>query len=113
VPGGSAAGVLERWTVGAAEADAVVGVLYDTTRGYPAATFAPDAMTVVHGVVVELDPARADAALAALDRYEGREYARIVVRTAAGIEAQAYAWIAPLESCVALAAGRWEPIREG
>ena len=108
MPGGSAARVLERWAVGAAQVDAVVGLLYDTTRGYPAATFAPDAVTIVHGVVVELDPARADAALAALDRYEGREYARIVVRTAAGIEAQAYAWIAPLESCVPLEAGRWK-----
>jgi hypothetical protein len=100
--------VLERWTIGPAPADAVLGLLYDTTRGYPAATFTPDALTVVHGVVVELDPARAEAALAALDRYEGREYVRIVVRTARGIEAQAYAWTAPLDSCVPLPAGRWK-----
>jgi gamma-glutamylcyclotransferase (GGCT)/AIG2-like uncharacterized protein YtfP len=102
--------VLERWTVGTAEADAVAGVLYDTTRGYPAATFAPDAATVVHGAVVELDPARADAALAALDRYEGREYARIVVRTAGGIAAQTYVWIAPLDSCVPIGSGRWQEL---
>ncbi len=108
VPGASASAVLDRWTVGAARADTVPGVLYDTNRGYPAAIFAPDAPTVVHGVVVELDPGRADAALAALDRYEGPEYARIAVRTAAGDEVQAYSWIAPLESCVPITAGRWE-----
>ncbi len=108
VPGASVSPVLERWTVGVAQADAVAGLLYDTTRGYPAATFTPDAATVVHGAVVEIDPLRVDAALAALDRYEGREYARITVRTAAGIEAQAYTWIAPLDACVPIAAGRWE-----
>ncbi len=108
VPGASAWSVLDRWTVGAAQADAVPGVLYDTTRGYPAATFAPDAEGLVHGVVVELDPASADAALAALDRYEGREYARIGVRTAGGVEVQAYTWIATLDACVPIAAGRWQ-----
>ena len=46
-----------------------------------------------------LDPERADAALAALDRYEGDEYERITVRTEAGVEVAAYAWIAPLTGC--------------
>lgn len=108
VPGGSAAPVLERWTIGTPHADTVPGVLYDTTRGYPAATFSPDAPTVVHGVVVELDPDREAAALAALDRYEGGEYARVAVCTAGGIEAQTYTWIASVGSCVPIAAGRWE-----
>ena len=106
-PGSSAADVLERWIVGEPVPDAVPGVLYDTTRGYPGATFEPDAPTVVHGVVVDLDPFRAPDALDALDRYEGHEYARVVVRTAAGLEAQTYAWVAPLDTCVRVAAGRW------
>ena len=50
----------------------------------------------MHGTVVTLDPDRAAAALAALDRYEGHEYRRITVRTEAGREAATYAWTAPL-----------------
>ena len=99
--------VLESWVVGIPQADAVVGSLYDTGRGYPAATFGRDADGLVHGTVVALDPARAAAALTELDRYEGHEYERISVRTEAGVVAAAYAWIAPLQGCRALAGGRW------
>ena len=85
-PDGGAWELLEPWTVGEVTADAVPGVLYDTGRGYPAATFAADAPALVHGVVVQLDPGRADAALAALDRYEADEYGRVTVRTRAGVD---------------------------
>ena len=107
-PGGDAWPVLEAWVVGVPRVDAVAGCLYDTGRGYPAATFAPDRTgPVVHGTVVSLDPGRAPAALAALDHYEGPEYERIVVRTEAGVEAATYAWIASLTGCRPVAGGRW------
>jgi gamma-glutamylcyclotransferase (GGCT)/AIG2-like uncharacterized protein YtfP len=109
-PGREAWPVLEAWAIGAPQADAVVGRLYDTNRGYPAATFGPGSersAPLVHGTVVTLDPERVEAALAALDRYEGPEYERITVRTEAGIEAAAYAWIASLTGCRPVAGGRW------
>lgn len=107
-PGREAWPLLEPWTMGAPQTDAVAGRLYDTGRGYPAATFTPDIhTTLVHGVVVPLDPGRAATALATLDRYEGPEYERIIVRTAAGVEAATYAWIAPLTGCSPLGSGRW------
>lgn len=117
-PGHDAWAVLEPWVVGESRADAVTGRLYDTGRGYPAATFdpAPDpdpdpdperAGRVVHGTVVTLDPARATAALHALDRYEGHEYERIAVRTQAGLDVATYAWTAPLTGCRRLGEGRW------
>jgi gamma-glutamylcyclotransferase (GGCT)/AIG2-like uncharacterized protein YtfP len=114
-PGGEAWPVLARWVAGDPVADSVAGSLYDTGRGYPAATFPPagspgtgvHGFDAVHGFVVVLDADRADAALSALDRYEGDEYARIIVRTASGTEAFTYHWIAPLAGCRPLAGGRW------
>jgi gamma-glutamylcyclotransferase (GGCT)/AIG2-like uncharacterized protein YtfP len=113
-PGHDAWAVLEPWVVGDWRADAVIGRLYDTGRGYPAATFEPDpepdlarAGRLVHGTVVTLDPARATAALDALDRYEGHEYDRIAVRTQAGLDVATYAWTAPLTGCRPLGEGRW------
>jgi gamma-glutamylcyclotransferase (GGCT)/AIG2-like uncharacterized protein YtfP len=111
-PGHSAWSVLEPWVVGEPRTDAVAGCLYDTGRGYPGATFRADeralpASTVVHGSVVEIDPERRAAALTALDRYEGAEYERVAVRTEAGVEATAYAWIAPLTGCHVVSRGRW------
>jgi gamma-glutamylcyclotransferase (GGCT)/AIG2-like uncharacterized protein YtfP len=107
VPGGEAWPLLERWTIGPAVADAVPGRLFDTGRGYPAATFAPDAAELVHGVVVELDPQRREAALRALDRYEASEYDRVTVRTVAGRDTLTYEWVASLDGCIAMADGRW------
>lgn len=107
VPGAPAWSLLERYVEGPGVADAVRGALYDTGRGYPAATFADGAPGLVHGVVVTLAPAATDAALGALDRYEADEYRRITVRTAAGTEALAYAWTAPLDGCRQLPDGRW------
>jgi gamma-glutamylcyclotransferase (GGCT)/AIG2-like uncharacterized protein YtfP len=107
VPGGEAWPLLERWTIGAPVVDAVRGQLFDTGRGYPAATFSGDAPDVVHGVVVDLDPARIDTALRTLDRYEASEYDRVTVRTVAGRATLTYEWVASLNGCVAVAGGRW------
>jgi gamma-glutamylcyclotransferase (GGCT)/AIG2-like uncharacterized protein YtfP len=63
--------------------------------------------SVVHGVVVSLDPLRSEAALAALDRYEGSEYRRIAVRTEAGTDCDAYTWVATLEGCQRVPGGRF------
>lgn len=115
-PGGAAWSVLEPWTVGDPGADSVAGLLYDTGRGYPAATFGPAPESgpsdspydsVVHGTVVDLDRGRMADALRALDRYEGREYERVVVRTTGGGEVYTYAWIGPLAGCSAVPGGRW------
>ncbi len=92
MPGQDAWPVLARWCVGEPRADAVAGEFCKTGRDYPGARFDADGGTVP-GVVVELDPDRADAALAALDRYEGAEYERVAVRTERGVEAYAYGWI--------------------
>jgi gamma-glutamylcyclotransferase (GGCT)/AIG2-like uncharacterized protein YtfP len=97
--------------IGSATPVVAIGCLYDTGRGYPGATFGADAAAagagLVHGSVVELDPARSGEALAALDRYEGDEYERVVIRTESGAEVATYAWIAPLTGCEAIAEGRW------
>jgi gamma-glutamylcyclotransferase (GGCT)/AIG2-like uncharacterized protein YtfP len=111
-PDGGAWKLLEPWIVGAPEPAAVPGTLYDTGRGYPAATFEPGSAGLVHGVVVVLDACRSEAALTALDRYEAHEYARIEVLTASGLPAVTYAWTAPLDQCVALPGGRWRGARK-
>jgi gamma-glutamylcyclotransferase (GGCT)/AIG2-like uncharacterized protein YtfP len=113
-PGREAWPVLAQWATGAPCQEQVAGTLYDTGRGYPAAVFG-DAGTnttkdVVHGYVVDLDTARAAEALATLDRYEGDEYERVTVRTAYGIEAETYSWIAPLSTCRRVAGGRWDRV---
>jgi gamma-glutamylcyclotransferase (GGCT)/AIG2-like uncharacterized protein YtfP len=110
-PGSDAWPVLAPWATGTPREDRVSGTLYDTGRGYPAAIFADDATGArgtVHGYVVALDSARAAEALVALDRYEGSEYERVTVRTAGGIEAASYAWVAPLDGCRPVADGRWD-----
>lgn len=103
--------VLARWTVGAPRRDAAKGMLFDTGRGYPCATFAlgpeHEGSELVHGVVVDLDPIRLPEALSALDAYEASEYDRIVIRTEAGEDAHTYVWVAALDGCDPVAGGRW------
>ena len=106
VPGREAWAHLRRWTTGEPEPDAASGWLYDTGRGYPGATFDASAPGLVHGVVVVLAHPDAEA-LVALDRYEGGEYERVTIRTAAGVEAFTYAWIASLDRLAPVASGRW------
>ena len=107
VPGDVAWPHLARWVVGEPVAAAVPGALYDTGRGYPAATFPADADGLVHGVVADLRPDLIERAWRSLDRYEGHEYERVMVRTTEGDEVFAYVWIAPLDRCVLLTNGRW------
>lgn len=112
-PGRSAWSVIAAWATGTPSEDRVAGALYDTGRGYPAAVFDGPGETVdtgnaVHGYVVELDPAGAAEAFTTLDRYEGPEYERTVVRTERGVEVATYAWIAPLAGCRPVPGGRWE-----
>ena len=106
-PGDDAWSVLAPWTVGEPVADAVPGVLFDTGRGYPAATFAVASAEVVHGVVVAIDPAREADGLAALDRYEGPEYERVTVETVGAVRAFAYAWIGGDPAGRPVPGGRW------
>ncbi len=111
MPGCEAWPVLAPWSTGIVGADAVAGRLYDTGRGYPAAVFAPGEATV-HGVVVALDGARIDAALAALDAYEASEYERITAPSRAGLRVVTYHWRASLAGCTPIPGGRWEPAVE-
>lgn len=109
-PGNEAWPVLEPWVIDDGLSDAVAGRLFDTGRGYPAAIFGPPAEGLVHGTVVTFHPERAPSALVALDRYEGREYQRVAVRTIAGVEVATYAWIAALDDCRHVVSGHWADI---
>ena len=74
------------WTEGSAR-----GRLYDTGQEFPAMVFDPDGHDVP-GDVVELDEARRDEALEAMDRIEGFLYRRLVVETSIG-PAWSYEWL--------------------
>jgi gamma-glutamylcyclotransferase (GGCT)/AIG2-like uncharacterized protein YtfP len=102
VPGGRWWDVVERFVVGHRPARAR-GFLYDTGRGYPAATFAPDG-DELHGAVLTLTPA--DLALPRLDRFEGDEYARVDITTD-GSPAIAYAWRGDVGGLRRIASGSW------
>lgn len=83
----------------------VGGVLYDTRRGYPAATFGDG--PGIQGAVLVLRPEAVGRAFVLLDEVEGPSYRRIEVVTATGEATAAYEWIAPLEGLVVLSSGRW------
>lgn len=81
-----------------AERTSVEGALWDTRLGYPALTLAAEALAEVPGVVVELDPARAERVLEQLDTYEevhDSHYVRRRVVTSDGRAAWAYDWVGP------------------
>ena len=67
------------------------GRLFDTGHDFPCAIFVPDGEPIP-GVVVDLDEARRDEALDAMDRIEGFLYRRIEVDTSAG-PAWSYEWM--------------------
>jgi gamma-glutamylcyclotransferase (GGCT)/AIG2-like uncharacterized protein YtfP len=71
--------------------DQVVGRLYDTGLGYPAADF--DRVGVVHGIRFRLDPGRLEEAFSLLDEIEGAVegmYHRVTVTTEMGEQVHAY-----------------------
>lgn len=80
--------------------DAVAGALFDTGCGYPAAVFDPAAAGVVLGRRYRLRADRLEAALDVLDTEESSVaggYRRVLVTTAAGVEAWAYQYGSGLE----------------
>lgn len=71
--------------------ESVVGALYNTGHGYPAARF--DRSGTVLGRIYPLHPDRLDAALELLDEVEGAVidlFCRVAISTSSGIEAWAY-----------------------
>ena len=67
---------------------------------YSAAAPCEDADAVVHGDVFELDPEAADGVMAALDEYEGSDFALREVEVALGetsVQARAYLFAASVE----------------
>ena len=111
-PGNDAWPVLEPWVIGrAARPTPSPAVLYDTGRGYPAATFARRPTPDVARARDRRDArSRAGAGRRsdALDRYEGDEYERIDgADRGAALDVATYAWIAPLAGCRPVAGGRW------
>lgn len=95
MPGGSRWGSLrpyaESW-----EPATAPGRLWDTGRGYPAATFGDGGR--IPGVAVRLRPGMAAPAVAMLDGIEGEGtlYRRVQIATSAG-SALGYEWIGPTE----------------
>lgn len=81
------------------------GRIWDTGLGYPAVRFDAGAGPVP-GVVVDLDPERAGAAISLLDgiEEEGRLYRRVEVVTTGG-PAYAYEWLGPTEGLTPLPEG--------
>jgi gamma-glutamylcyclotransferase (GGCT)/AIG2-like uncharacterized protein YtfP len=91
----------------------VRGRLYDSHRGWPAASFADDAATTVPGTLVELDPVRLDEALVVLDAVEAEAtdlLARVLVFTTAGEEAWVYHCAAPTAEMTPIE--RWVTVDE-
>ncbi|MEY2444115.1 MAG: phosphatidylcholine synthase [Ilumatobacteraceae bacterium] len=86
---------------------AVVGALYDTGNGYPAARF--DRPGVITGRIYELRVEHLDEALRQLDEVEGAVldlFGRVAVTTVAGVEAWAYEYHGDAD-LREIAGGRW------
>jgi gamma-glutamylcyclotransferase (GGCT)/AIG2-like uncharacterized protein YtfP len=78
--------------------------------GYGAAVASGDPDDAVHGDVFELDPASAGETMAALDAYEGDDYALREVEVALGetnVRAHAYLFAASVAGLPWMAHGRW------
>lgn len=87
---------------------AAEGRLWDTGRGYPCVRFDAGG-GAVPGVLVTVDPTRAEEVIGLLDEVEdeGRLYRRVVVSTSGG-EAWAYEWVGPTDGFDVLVDG-WPP----
>lgn len=70
----------------------VIGELYDTGLGYPAAIFSGDG--IIDGFLLHAIPAKADQARRVIDEIEdeGNEYRRVTVTTVSGVSAAGYEW---------------------
>jgi gamma-glutamylcyclotransferase (GGCT)/AIG2-like uncharacterized protein YtfP len=82
---------LEPFVVDEGHDESVVGALYNTGNGYPAARF--DRPGTIHGRVYPLNLDRLDEALVLLDEVEGAVvdlFRRVAVTTSAGLDAWAY-----------------------
>ena len=100
---------LDPHVAGDGVADHVVGVLYDTGAGYPAAVFGGDDESRIVGMVFELREESFATALDELDEIEGAVaglYRRVEVTTAAGLRAWAYEYGGGLE-LVPITGGSW------
>jgi gamma-glutamylcyclotransferase (GGCT)/AIG2-like uncharacterized protein YtfP len=104
VPGEHAWEVVARFVMGHRPAS-VAGCLYDTGRGYPAATFRGIGGGEVQGVVLTL--AGGGDALGRLDEFEGDEYDRVHVRTTDGALVVAYEWNGDTDPLTAIDGGTW------
>ena len=103
---------LEPFALGATPAT-VAGLLYDTGQGWPAATFDEAATDLIPGTLVELDPARAEEALALMDEIEetaDEVFVRVAITTSAGRAAWAYHCATPGPGMTRIA--RWSSTDE-
>ena len=96
-PGAAAWSLMSPHAAGPARPARLPGSLYDTGQGYPALLLGDG--PGVSGWVV---PLRSGAALAALDEYEGPEYARVRVVLADGSVAWTYVWLRPVDGMTRL-----------
>jgi gamma-glutamylcyclotransferase (GGCT)/AIG2-like uncharacterized protein YtfP len=104
---------LEPFVIDEGHDDSVAGVVYDTGLGYPAAIFGGTSRIL--GRVYRLRNDRYDEALRVLDEVEAAVaglYRRVIVETAAGHRAWAYAYgsgltLTPIES------GDWMSVNDG
>jgi gamma-glutamylcyclotransferase (GGCT)/AIG2-like uncharacterized protein YtfP len=108
-PGASAWSLLSPFAMGEPRPASLPGELYDTGRGYPALRLGDG--PGVSGWVVELR-APSDAALSAMDGYEGPEYRRVRVRLPDGTECWTYEWIDGFDGLRPLVTP-WPAVRSG
>ena len=92
--------------VTAVRAAVVQGTLFDTRQGYPGLVLSGDG--TVHGWLLELDPASAQAVLSRLDAIEGTDYRRVRVTTTAGEPTETYEWTGDRSGSVVIVSGRWD-----
>lgn len=93
LPGTLSWSILQPFVLGHGQSDSVLGELFDTGLGYPAARFADGASSCVAGRVFELIRERRGEALAVLDEFEDVAsglYHRVLVTTTGGAFAWAY-----------------------
>jgi gamma-glutamylcyclotransferase (GGCT)/AIG2-like uncharacterized protein YtfP len=89
----------------------VVGRLFDTGAGYPAAKFGEDGGRIT-GYVLRLIPERSAQATEAIADLEGNLFRPVTVETESGVTATAYEYIASTEGMTLISDGIWDTTRE-